>query len=400
MKNTVYFYWHAFFLALTKNFMDVNTVIPALLISAGGTEFHLGLLTTITIGGSKFSRIFFGGWLSPKPFKKKYLLLGVNLRVLSLLSLAILLLYSNHLSENTIIMLIFALMTLFSISGAFSTIPYTDILGKSLKTDERTRFFVRKQTINSIGILASALIVRKLITMFDYPLNYSLLIFIAGILLLIASLGFWLLKEKPSNINKNFESFWKSFSKLPEILKKDKKLVNYLIISNLVGLGIAIIPFYVSLGKQSFNLSPEKVGTWLLVQIIGMILSNFLWKRLSRNHGYKLILYTFISINFILPILALFLSVNFYSYLIVFLLSGFALSAYEIVIGGILIEISNESNRSFYAGISGIGSFFAVLYPLIAGTLIRLIGYVPVFAATSILATIGFIFASRLNCKE
>jgi len=335
MKNTVYFYWHAFFLALTKNFMDVNTVIPALLISAGGTEFHLGLLTTITIGGSKFSRIFFGGWLSPKPFKKKYLLLGVNLRVLSLLSLAILLLYSNHLSENTIIMLIFALMTLFSISGAFSTIPYTDILGKSLKTDERTRFF-----------------------------------------------------------------FWKSFSKLPEILKKDKKLVNYLIISNLVGLGIAIIPFYVSLGKQSFNLSPEKVGTWLLVQIIGMILSNFLWKRLSRNHGYKLILYTFISINFILPILALFLSVNFYSYLIVFLLSGFALSAYEIVIGGILIEISNESNRSFYAGISGIGSFFAVLYPLIAGTLIRLIGYVPVFAATSILATIGFIFASRLNCKE
>ena len=393
MKNIVYFYWHAFFLALTKNFMDINTVVPALVMSAGGTEIHLGIITTITIGGSKFSRIFFGGWFSDKSFKKGYLLFGINIRVVSLVSIAVLLFYSGFLSEKVVLTSIFILMTIFSV------IPYTDILGKSLALDERKRFFVKRQAIVSIGVLASALIVKKLITVFKYPLNYSILIFIAASLLFIASLGFWILKEKKSELPQNSDSIWSMFRQLPELLKKDKNLTNYLIVSNLVGLGIAIIPFYVSLGKENFSLSPEKVGTWLLVQIIGMILSNFLWLKLSKQHGYKPILYTFIGINMVLPILALLLAGNFYTYLFIFLISGFALGAYEIVIGGILIEISDESNRSFYTGISGAGSVLTVLYPLLAGAGIRIFGYIPIFVLTSLFATVGVVFIARLKCR-
>lgn len=46
-SNVQSFLWHAVFLALASNFMDVDTIIPSMLIKAGGTAFHLGLLTAI-----------------------------------------------------------------------------------------------------------------------------------------------------------------------------------------------------------------------------------------------------------------------------------------------------------------------------------------------------------------
>ena len=46
------FLWHAVFLALASNFMDIGTIIPSMLIKAGGSAFHLGLLTAIMLGGT------------------------------------------------------------------------------------------------------------------------------------------------------------------------------------------------------------------------------------------------------------------------------------------------------------------------------------------------------------
>jgi len=50
--------WHALFLSLAKNFMDVDTIIPAMVIDAGGTSVHIGLLTAIMLGGSHLSQLF------------------------------------------------------------------------------------------------------------------------------------------------------------------------------------------------------------------------------------------------------------------------------------------------------------------------------------------------------
>lgn len=52
------FLWHAGFLALAKNFMDVDTIIPAMLVEAGGGALHIGIMTAIMLGGSSFHSSF------------------------------------------------------------------------------------------------------------------------------------------------------------------------------------------------------------------------------------------------------------------------------------------------------------------------------------------------------
>ena len=41
--NFYAFLWHAGFLAFAQNFMDIDTIIPAMLIELGVTAFHLRL---------------------------------------------------------------------------------------------------------------------------------------------------------------------------------------------------------------------------------------------------------------------------------------------------------------------------------------------------------------------
>ena len=78
------FMWHSVFLSLASNFMDVDTIISSMLIKAGGSSVHLGFLTAIMLGGSGLFQLFFASYLSGQSRKKKYLLIAINLRVLSL----------------------------------------------------------------------------------------------------------------------------------------------------------------------------------------------------------------------------------------------------------------------------------------------------------------------------
>lgn len=397
--NFVSFLWHALFLALAQNFMDINTIIPTMLINAGGTTVHLGILTSIMIGGASFMQLFFAGFLTKKERKKRYLLIGIYLRVSALLGLGILLSRAGKMASLYVIGSIFILITIFSFSGSFAGISYTDILGKSITKDVRKRFFILRQTITSSGIFVSALIVRYLIHHYTYPKNYSTLFISAGLLLLIATLGFWMIREKPTDFKDftiNFQSTFKAYKK---IFKKDRNVRYYILLINSAGLGLTLAPFYVSLAKKNLGLTPEAVGNFLLLQIIGMIISNLMWHILVKKGSYKIIVKTYAVIGSLLPILALLLAKNRTLYLIIFLMSGFNISAYQISLPGILLEISREHNRALYTALSGAGSISTILFPLIGGILIALLGYPIVFGISIAIISTSIIFVNKLNCN-
>ncbi|RLD76334.1 MAG: MFS transporter, partial [Bacteroidetes bacterium] len=80
--------WHAGFLSLAQNFIDIDTVIPAMMVDSGGTAMHIGILTAIMLGGSSFTQLIFAPFISNYSFKKKFLLLGINSRIFALLAIS------------------------------------------------------------------------------------------------------------------------------------------------------------------------------------------------------------------------------------------------------------------------------------------------------------------------
>ncbi len=225
-RNFSAFLWHAAFLAFAQSFMDVDTIIPAMLIESGGNAFHIGLMTAILLGGSSFTQVFFAPYISNRPFKKKYLLTGINARIISLLALGIILYYLRYHQSNVIMVLIFFFITIFALGGAFANIGYIDILGKAINPQRRKKFFSARQIINGSIVLISAYLAKKLISVTEYPVNYAWSFVTGGLLLLIASLGFWRIKETVASRLpvRNITDF---FNTLKSELKQNKKLINH-----------------------------------------------------------------------------------------------------------------------------------------------------------------------------
>jgi MFS family permease len=398
-SNIHSFLWHAVFLALASNFMDVDTIIPSMLIKAGGTPFHLGLLTAIMLGGTRLFQLIFASHLSAKENKKPFLISAINIRVLTLFLLALVFYRSSSLAGTTIIWLIFILITVFALSGSYAGIPYNDIFGKLILQSSRKRFFSIKQTINSIGIFLSALLVRELIKNVDYPDNYSLLFLLAAFLLFIASLGFWRIQEIPSKIEKK-SSLWDFINIIPKEIKKNSNLKNYLFMINSLGLGISILPFLIMFAKDNFELSFKLIGNLLLFRTIGMLTASLIFYKISHKLNYRKLLMYNLFLGASLPIIALLLRDEPYLYQFLFILSGMFVAMYRIGDAGVLMEISNNENRVLYTGISGAGTILTTLFPLVAGFLITKIGYLWVFIIISTFVLLSFFFVRRLDCSS
>ena len=399
--NYFSFLWHAFWLSLANSFADRNTVLPGLIIFVGGTQSEVGILTAITVGVPIAAQLIFAGYLSQKKIKKPFLLFGIYLRVLTLAGIAITLLEVKTLDPLVIILFVFFWMFIFSISGAFAGVSYTDILGKSIEGELRKKFFVVRQILSSIGILISAFIVRTLLTMFSYPQNYILMFFTAAVLLFVASFGFVSIKERPTNKLLDSKNLLEILKSIPSIMKTDKNLRYFIIIINMISFSLTLIPFYVGLAKEQFGLTKALVGNYLLIQMIGMLISNTLWSKIVKKYSFKGILKSSIFIQAALPLFAVILAFNFSSEIfgIVFLISGFGLSAQKIT-NGILLEISNETNRALYTGINGAFSFTIMFFPLFSGILITLFGYIPIFVFASFVALSSLYYLPRLNCLK
>ncbi len=390
--------WHGIFLSLASNFMDVHTIIPSMLIKAGGNAVMLGFLTAIMVGGSGLMQIIFAGFLSNKTHKKKYLLLGINFRIITLLLLAFILFRSDFISNQMLIFSIFILISVFSFSGSFANISYVDIMGKSIVHQKRKRFFSIKQVISSIGIFVSAIIVRAILKHLSYPNNYGTLLLLAGILLFLASFGFWKIKEiSVEFINK--QSFWKFFKMIPQEISQNSNLKNYLFIINFLGLAFSFIPFMILFAKRNFELSYSFIGNILLLKIIGMLITSLILYKRSEKFEYKKLLYFSFVLGSIIPLLSLSFGNNQLIYQLLFVLTGIFITTFNISRNGILVEISSNENRATYTGISGAGNILSTFFPLVAGILISLLGYYITFSIVSLIVASSFVFIKKINCR-
>lgn len=394
-RNFFAFVWHGIFLSLASNFTDVHSVIPALLIKAGGNSILLGLLSAIMMGGSGIMQIVFANNISTKRLKKSSLLLGINIRIIALFTLGLIIIFSKNLSPFFFILLIFLLITLFSFSGSYAAISYVDIVGKSILPDKRKKFFSLRQTISSFGIFISAMIVRELLK--KYPNNYGMLFIISSFLLFIASLGFWYIKE-PELKPKRKESFLSYLSKIFPEIKKNKNLKYYLLIINTIGLVMGFVPFMVLFAKTKIGLSASLIGNILLLKVIGMSLAGFVL--IHINYHYKPLLIFSGVLGFLLPIFALLLKDNSTLFQINFVLVGIFISTFSIAKSGVLIEISSNENRAVYTGISGAGYLLPMIFPLFTGIFIKLFGFTYTFILVSSIIFIGILFVSKLSCNN
>ena len=397
-RNFYALLWHAGFLAFARNFIDVDTVIPAMLVDAGGTAMQVGVLTAIMLGGSSFTQLIFAPFISNYPYKKKFLLLGINSRIVALLFMALMLYYSSWLQGDYKIILIFLLITVFSLGGAFANISYTDIMGKSVLAEERKPFFSIRQVLTGSILLGSVFIARKVLSASEFPVNYAYMFLVGFASLLFASLGFWYLKEViPSKMTvKGAKHF---FQLVRHELKENRRLLYFLGFINTQGIAIAFLPFITLYAKQNFDFQSLQTGNFLLFKVIGSVITGLLLFALKGKFKYRklLLMNVFLSVLLVSLILALPGSPPFY---LMFFIGGVIFATYSITMNGVLLEVSDTENRALYTGITGAGNILPAIFPLAGGWLITQFGFTSFFVLFVIIILLSLYFIFNLKCKH
>lgn len=392
------FIWHATFLAFAKNFMDVDVIIPSMVVEAGGGAMHIGILTAIMLGGSKFTQIFFAPFISNKTYKKKYLLLGINTRVIALLGLGVLLFLSPGSQHDYALWLIFFFITIFSLAGAFANTGYVDMLGKSVNQNKRKTFFSSKQIIYGIIVLGSAFLIKHVLEWKEYPINYAFMFFIGATLLLIATGGFWSIKEVvPSSLK--ITGMKSLFKVLQAELKRNKKLGYFLGYINTQGIAISFLPFIILYAKENFNTNNADVGTFLIYKVIGIVFVSVLVLLEATKIKYNLLLYSNVLLSLFLVSLV-FIIKDGTSIKYIFILGGIVFSLFTISMNGLLLEVSGKENRAVYAGFTGAGNILPAIFPLIGGAIINWLGYQAFFVLFMLIISMALFFIFKINCKK
>lgn len=398
-RNFKAFVWHALFLALLKPFLDTDTIIPAMIIKAGGNEMLIGLATAILVGVSKMFQIFFGSLVAPKIKKLPHLLFAIYLRVFAILGLGFILLFFNMLNGILALILIFVFISIFALAGAYGGVSYTDLIGKTIQTDKRKALFSIKNLIGAIAFFGAAFLVKFMLKVHDFPKNYAILYIIAAILLSIASVGFLFVREKLS-IPSNKKSFAEFVKLIPAELKKNPNLKYYLILINTLGLSITAFPFLVSYAKDVSGITDAKIGNFLMMKVAGMVSFSSVIYLLRNKINYKLMLIISIILGTIVPIFALIFAKHEIIYAADFFIAGSLFAVLSIAKEGLIIEISNDKNRAEYAGYVGAGSLLTAILPLFSGFLITFFGYTAVFIGIALIVLSSLYFTLKLNCKK
>jgi len=398
-RNNYYcFLWHAIFLALTINFMDMDTIIPAMMVDAGASPLQLGVLTAIMVGGARFAQLFFAPFLNNQPSKKGYLLGGINARVLSLAGMALLFYFSVSIKGSFIILAIFILISLFSFSGSFANINYVDILGKSVLQQKRKAFFSIKHVLSNIFVFLSAFLAKKVLTTYGYPINYATLFTIAAVLLAIASLGFWKIKEIPASNNK-IKGMKKFLNVIANEIFTNKKLRNYLFLINTQGICLALMPFLILYARKIFDAGNQDIGNFLILKVIGGILTGSVLFYYSQKVKYQYMLYMTSILAMLIPLFILMLPGSMlFPY--IFLAGGIVFTIHNIAMSGILLEVTTAENRALYTGLSGAGSIIPVIFPFLGGWIITEFGFNLFFVLFIAVIFLSFYFIYKIDCKK
>lgn len=401
-KKRVYiiFLWHAFFLAITMSMIDFNTVFPSLISSLTGSKIIFGAIYSILFGAPLIFNAIFGHYLSSKKYKKKYLILGINLRAFSFLGMAFFTYkYANH-NPILVIISLFFWVFLFSFSGGFAGIVYTDLIGKFLKKGERGSLYAFKQFFSSVGFLIGGLIIAFAfnVSTISYPNNYALVLFMGFIGLIVASGAFWCIKEAPSKLDKQ-ESLFIFLKKIPAILKSDKRFSRFILVENLTSFSLMMLPFYIVYAQEMFNTT--LLSLYLFAIIGGSIVSNIFWGIISKKLNSKKVIEICIFIGLLIPVFSLFIRpFGPYYFTIIFVLIGFIRSGRVIGFDPYFLDITPESKRTAYLGIRGTLNILTIVLPLIGGLFIELLGYTYTFCIVTIVMFLSLFLLSSKNVEK
>ncbi len=391
---------HGTFFQMSAAFGSIHTVLPAFVTLLTPSTIAIGLMATIQDFGEIVPQLFTAYLIEDKPRKKKYLLGIITVRWISWGLLAWLTYQYALTNPMLVLAVLIGLFGLFNLAGGMGAVIYADIFARAIPAERRGRFTGAKQIGGfALAILAGYIV--KLIlddqTQFPFPVNYSLIFLLSTVTLAVAFTGFALIKEPVYPVRRSSESLSVMLRRAVGLVRINANFRRLLASRAILGVGIALAPFYVVHARQIVAADAGMIGVYLSAQMAGAALSNILWAWLADTRGNKLVIVGTIASSGLASVLALLLpNIAPVAYVLVFVLLGAMLSGMRLGFSNFILEMAAPEMRATCVALQNTLIAPITLLPLVAGLLIEVSSFGVVFGVQAALMGLGLLVSMRL----
>lgn len=392
---------HGVFFRASAALVDTNTVLPAFISTLTGSEVAVGMIAAFIGLGQVLPELFAAYWVEGKPRKKPILLGVITVRWISWVLLAWLT-YRYALRNPGLVLVAFGVLVLtFSLAGGIGTVVYADIFARAIPTERRGRFIGTRNMLGFALAIASGVVVKSILqdqARFPFPVNYTVLFLLSGVMLGIAFTGFALIKEPVYPIQRPAHSWSHMMSRARTLLASSREFRRLLTAQALLLSGLALAPFFVVYARQVLQVPAGMVGVFLSTQMIGAAVSNLLWGWLGDTYGNRTITVGVAASGALAALVALLTPAHVPQvYTLVFLFLGGAMSGMRVGYGNIILEMAPPELRPTCVALKDTLLMPFMLLPMAVGALVQQVPYAWVFIGSALLMGGSLLTAWRLR---
>jgi MFS family permease len=387
--------------------VDSSTIIAALVYQLTGSAIAVGAVTTLLRVGWLAPQIVIGYLVQRRQASLPYFVVGAFGRATCLALLACLLGFSGSLPSAWVIAGFFVLWAAYSFVSGIVAVPYNDIVGRSIPSEQRSRLLAWRFFGGGVLGLGITAVAHQLVRGLAFPASYAALVGLAAALMFASSALFaW--PGEPRGEPRAAKAGFESYLREGLTIFRHERIFRLFVFAQWSGAAAMMaLPFYVIAADET-GFDFGRVALLLGAQSVGALAANPLWGWWGDQRGKRSLLRG-VALLRVLPPLGVLLMLNAATispialtigFVSAFFVLGALSSGLTIGVLGFLMEISPDDQRAAYSGYFNSLTAPAYLLPLTGGVLVGTVGTNVVFVVAALGAALQTLFISNMPASQ
>jgi len=388
---------HGFFLSIGTTIAEPSTILPLIVNYFGGSSMLVGFFAALLRGGAIIVQLFAAFQAQSYRRMLPYIRRVFVIRFLAWFFIGVAIIAFGDNSPNLTLFSIGLGLFIFSFSAGFGAIYFKDIIGKIFSHKFRGKTMAYRQFFSGAGGLISGALAGWIISVFPAPDSYGYLFIVSSFIMGLGYLSFGTIDEPvKEEVTQRENSFKKFLHNSWTLLKGDKDLQIQLKTFLLAYGYLIALPFIILDAQVKIDLDGVAIGSLITTQMIGAMLSNFLWGRLSGRGLNKLTANISISLQ-IIAILIAFSASSLYEYMFIFFLVGAALDGNRIASGNLILALAPADKRPVYVALQINIVSFGLFFSIVGGVILHFMNYAVLYSTAFAMLLLALYFSFKLK---
>ena len=388
-------------------FIGTSTVMPTFVRHFTDSPAIIGLINVIQQGVFLVPQLVVSNLIAHRE-RKKPIMVGVGAFYRHLPWLfALYLLFSPGAAGVVTLGIFYGGYVLFNLGDSIATVPWFDIMGKSVPPHRRGRMMGGAQIISSLLAIGAGQLVTLILSPEGppFPQNYALCFALAGTGIMLSWIACMFVNEVKAPVAEERMAFNQYLPALMRVIRRDAHFRRVTLARLIGGMANMALPFYIIFGTDFLHFEPETIGLFVSAQVLGGLLAGTLLGYLSERSGSRAVIIASLSIQTLAPIIALLVFAGAglfgafapFAYALVFISVGVGQNSGILGVINYVLELAPPAERVTYVGLTNTLAGALAFAPLIGAAVIQYVSYPAMFVLVIALLAVSISLALGLG---